>query len=171
MPTTETMNAWGSPFLLVPLALGAIAFLVGLYFRRRPRLTIESFEIARQERESSVLRCVCGDTATHPSPILERSRGDILRSYFGAPPRYKRTVDPEGTLVYCRHHAHYADVEADKFVYDLRAEQAATNATIAARAANFEQEGLARKVADSLTEEQKRAKRTSNVRQLVSNGN
>ena len=165
MPTTD-VNVWASPFLLVGLFLIAMAFVVGSIFRRRSTLTIASLELAQQEQARNAPWCVCGEEATHPSPILERSRGDVLRSYFGAPPRYKRTTDPVGTPAYCRFHAHYADLELDKFVYDLRAEQAATNATIGARAANFEQEGLPRKIADSLTEEQKRAKRTSNVTRL-----
>ena len=167
MPTTEmTTNVWNSPFLIiVPICL-ALAFIVSLFFRRRPQLTIESFEIARQERDLAAPRCICGDQATHPAPILERSRGDILRSYFGAPPRYKRTVDPIGTLAYCRSHAHLADVLLDQFVYTIRSEQASTNAAIAAKAANYEQEGLPKAIGDSLTEEQKRAKRTSNVTRL-----
>ncbi len=168
MPTSEMTNVWSSPFLLIvlPICL-TVGFIAWSIFRRRSQPTIESFEAALKERENAAPRCVCGETATHPAPILARSRGDILRSYFGAPPRYKRTTDPVGTLTYCRHHAHYADLELDKFVYDLRAEQAATNAAIGARAANFEQEGLARKLAESLTEDQKRAsRRPSNVTRL-----
>lgn len=170
MPTTEMTNAWSSPFLIVPLILLAVAFIARSFFRSRSIRTIESFEIARQEPGNSAPRCVCGEQATHPAPVLKRSRGDILRSYFGAPPRYKRAVDEDAQAAYCHSHAHLADVLLDQFVYTIRSEQASTNAAIAAKAANYEQEGLARAIAESLTEEQKRAKRTSNVTRLVSNG-
>lgn len=170
MPTIESTNVWASPFLLLPLTLLAVAFLVGVILRRRSTPTIESFETALQARANDAPRCVCGEPATHPAPVLKRSRGDILRSYFGAPPRYKRAVEDEAPPAYCHSHAHLADVLLDQFVYTIRSEQASVNASIAARAANYEQEGLPKAIADSLTEEQKRAKRSSNVTRLVSNG-
>ena len=164
MPQPDT-NAWASPFLLGALLLLAVGIIVGTLFRRRSTLTIASFELAQQEQARNAPRCVCGEVATHPAPILKRSRGDILRSYFGAPPRYKRAVDEGGEPAYCHSHAHLADVLLDQFVYTIRSEQASTNAAIAAKAANYEQEGLPKAIADSLTEEQKRAKR-SNVTRL-----
>ena len=166
MPTPTTdVNVWASPFLLVGLFLIAIAFVVGSIFRRRSTLTIASLELAQQEQARNAPRCVCGEVATEPGPLFARSRSDILRSYFGAPPRYKRRVDPVGTPLYCPSHAHLADVLVDQFVYTIRSEQSQNNAAIAAKVANYEQEGLSRAIADSLTEEQKRAKR-SNVTRL-----
>ncbi len=164
MPQPDT-NAWASPFLLGALLLLAVGIIVGTLFRRRSTLTIASLEIAQQEQARNAPRCVCGEVATHPAPILKRSRSDVLRSYFGAPPRYKRAVDHGAEPVYCHSHAHLADVLMDQHVYTIRSEQAATNAAIAAKAANYEQEGLPKAIADSLTEEQKRAKR-SNVTRL-----
>lgn len=171
MPMPEMTNPWESPFLIVPLLLMSIAFVLWAVFRRRSTKLITSSEAAPVARVPDVQRCICGEAATDPGPVLKRSRGDVLRSYFGAPPRYKRAIDLMAPPKYCRSHAHLADVLMDRHIYDLRAEQAATNASIAGKAANYEQEGLDRQIAESLTEDQKKAsKRTSNVTRLVSSG-
>ena len=168
-PSPEMTNPWQSPFLFVVLGILCFAFLLLLASRRSRRKAQTALsEPARAEQDRGVPRCVCGEVATDPGPGLARSRSDILRSYFGAPPRYKRSVDLMQVPTYCRSHAHLADVLLDRFIYDLRAEQAATNASIAAKAANYEQEGLAKQIADSLTDDQKKAsRRPSNVTRIT----
>lgn len=173
-PSPETVNPWLSSFLIIPAILVSIIFLMWM-FRRRSQVQaaqrIGSYEHAPPARDHDAPRCVCGEPATDPAPVLKRSRSDVLRSYFGAPPRYKRAVDHMAVPAYCRSHAHLADVLLDRFVYDLRAEQAATNASIAAKAANYEQEGLAKQIVESLTDDQRKAsRRPSNVTRLVQNG-
>jgi hypothetical protein len=170
-PTPELTNAWESPFLFVPLLILSIAFVSWAIFRRRSTRATASSTHAQVVLVPDVLRCVCGEPATDSAPIMARSRGDILRSYFGAPPRYKRSIDRMGVPVYCRSHAHLADVLMDQHVYDVRAEQAATNVSIAAKAANYERVGLPKAVADSLTEDEKKARRNSGtVTRLVAGG-
>lgn len=121
---------------------------------------IAAEELARVEYES-LPKCVCGEVAKFPSPILKRDRGawDWLRTYFAAPPRYKRTVDLMNPPVFCSSHAHVADALVDQFIFRIRSEYANLNSRIAAESAGFEQEALARCVGDSLTELQKRATR------------
>lgn len=117
-------------------------------------------EIARAEYES-MPKCVCGEIARYPAPVLKRDRGawDWLRSYFAAPPRYKREVDLMLTPVFCAAHVHVADALMDQFIFRIRGEYSTLNAKIAADAAGFEQEALLKCVAESLTDLQKRAVR------------
>jgi hypothetical protein len=171
-PSPEMTNAWNSsPFLVILGTVICIAFLIGVALRKHSKV-IMSQVTAPVELDRSVLRCPCGEEATHPSPTMARSRGDILRSLFGAGPRYRRTVEALGIPVYCRSHAHLADVFMDKFIYGVRTEQAETHANIAVRAANFEQEGLQKMILESLTDDQKRASRRplSNVTRIGANG-
>ncbi len=172
MPMPEMQNPWESPFLIVPLVLLSLFFVLRAILRRRAIRATGSSETAPAVRVPDVLRCVCGEPATDPPPILKRSRGDVLRSYFGAPPRYKRSLDPMAMPKYCRSHAHLADVLLDRHIYQLRSEQAETNASIATKAANYEQEGLERQIVESLTDDQRKSARIrpSNGPRLVQNG-
>jgi len=148
--------------ILIVIVLAFVMFLR----RRSSKTTATRISIAPEDVRP---RCVCGDLATDPGPSLRRTRGDWLRSIFAAPPRYRRTVEALSEPVYCRSHAHLADVLLDQFIYDLRAKQAAQNAAIASSAANFEQEGLRKLIVDSLTDDQKRAARKAAPVRLVAN--
>lgn len=104
-------------------------------------------------------RCVCGRQATTRGPKIERGRGayDWLRELFALPPRYKRVVPITGPLTVCDSHAHVADSLVEEFIH-VRVRGMLTKAyrEIATEAAAFEQEMLAKLLAESLTDEQKR---------------
>ena len=110
-----------------------------------------------------VPKCVCGDMATEPAPLLQRTRGayDFMRKYFAAAPKYKRVIDLMKPPAFCKTHVHVADAKLDQFIFAVRSEYAALNSKVSADAAAFEQESLRIYVADSLTETQKRATRKS----------
>jgi hypothetical protein len=155
------MDFWTNPLVLIVLAAVAAVGLM-IVGRRRPALTIAmEAERERAVNEASP-RCVCGEIATDPAPVLKLGRGawDWLRNLYGAPPRYKREVDHMRPPIFCRHHVHVADAELNKFIFGIRNDYSKLNAEIAARAAGFEQEHLQRLVAESLTEKQKRATRS-----------
>ena len=126
-------------------------------------------EVARAEYDS-LPKCVCGELAKYPAPILKRDRGawDWLRTHFAAPPRYKRVTDLMQPPVLCSSHAHVADALMDQFIFRIRSGYSEMNAKVAAEAAGFEQEALIKCVGDSLTEMQKRATRktTATIRVL-----
>jgi hypothetical protein len=142
---------------------------VFLVLRARWRNPVKrAMERARAEEEAREAfdaspKCVCGELAKHPAPILERTRGgwNWLRNYFAAPPSYRRRVDVLQVPVFCPAHVHVADAMMDQFIFRIRSEYSALNAKIAADAAGFEQEALMRAVAESLTETQKRSTRKS----------
>jgi hypothetical protein len=161
------MDFWTSPSVILIAVVFAVGLLVLRIRRSSPvdKLVIE--ERQRVERESAE-RCVCGEIATDPAPVLKRGRGawDWLRNLYGAPPRYTREVDHMRRPTFCRAHVHVADAMLDQFVFGIRARYSELNADIAAKAAGFEQEHLQRQVADSLTEKQKRATRPSALRML-----
>lgn len=126
---------------------------------------------ARLIVEDAPPTCVCGALATHPAPYLEWARtgvGAWLRKLHGAPPRYDRKVNNMHAHIYCEMHARIADTALDQFVFDVRKQYSDLNHKIASDAAKFENEGLAVKIADTLTPTQKRQK--SNVTRLVRNG-
>ena len=150
------------------LALIGISVLVVL-FKMRGRFkpptradVLVAEEVARTEYDS-LPKCICGEVAKYPAPVLERNRGawDWLRSYFAAPPRYKRSVNLMLPPVFCSAHVHVADALMDQFIFRVRSEYSNLNAKIAGDAAGFEQEALLKCVGDSLTEIQRRATRRS----------
>lgn len=158
------MDFWQNYGLYI---LGGVAFVVLIVrsARRRPQIVprldiILAEEQARLEYEQAP-KCVCGEIARFPAPVLKRNRGawDWLRVMFAAPPRYTRQVDMMRMPVFCEAHVYVADAMMDKFIFSIRNEFSSLNAKIAADAAGFEQEALMRCVADSLTENQKRATR------------
>lgn len=107
-------------------------------------------------------KCVCGELATQPMPRLSRSRGasNYIREWFAMPPRYRRVVDPLAPPMLCASHAHVADAALDHFVHHrVRAVLSEAAARVAVEAAGFEQEGLLQRVAESMTERQKRTTR------------
>jgi hypothetical protein len=124
-------------------------------------------EIARAELEARP-KCVCGELATEPMPMLKRSRGalDWLRSVFAAPPRYKRMIDRMQPPAICRYHADSADAMLDEWIFKTRARYADLNTKTAIEAASFEQEALAAQLSNSLTELQKRATRKPTAQNL-----
>jgi len=146
------------------LAILVVAIVLGSYIIRRGRGTkadvVAAEEAARAEYDS-MPKCVCGELARFPAPVLQRDRGawDWLRNYFAAPPRYKRVVDMMMPPVFCAAHAHVADAMMDQFIFRIRGEFSNMNAKVASDSAGFEQEALLKQVADSLTENQKRAVR------------
>lgn len=151
------MDFWTNPSLLVPLAV-VVILAVALLQGRRGRRPGPAEE-ADRARADSAPRCVCGEPATDPSPILKRDRGawDWLRNYFGAPPRYRREIDGMRPPAFCRSHAHVADEMLLQWVFETRAKYSALHVEVASGAAGFEQEHLLAKVQASLTEKQKRA--------------
>lgn len=159
------MDFWTNPYVLIGLAIIAAVGLI-IVGRRRPPLVIameaERERVVSEATAASAPRCVCGEIATDPAPMLRRGRGawDWLRNLYGAPPRYTREVDHQRPPIFCRHHMHVADAELDKFIFGVRSDYSKLNAEIAGRAAGFEQEHLQRLVAESLTEKQKRATRS-----------
>ena len=99
----------------------------------------------------------CGDPATHPAPSIERGRGswDWLREFLSMPPRYYRSVG--GSSALCSSHAHVADALVEEFIHvRVRGAFASAYAAVAIDAAGFEKEALARRLSESLTEDQKR---------------
>lgn len=120
-------------------------------------------------------KCICGELATQPMPILSRSRGasNYLREWFALPPRYRRVVDHLAQPMLCASHAHVADAVLDHFVHHrVRAVLSEAHAKVAVEAAGFETEGLLQRIADGLTDRQKRTTRgpVSPVRVLPRNG-
>lgn len=173
MPTDpEAVNAWTSGFGLV-MAIAAALVVVTIAVIARRRLGTHN-DLARLEAERAIedmrQRCVCGEIATAPKPTLRRSRNDWIGQLFAAPPRYRRHVDPMDPPAFCSTHAHLADRELDRVITAIRARQAALTAEIAGEVANFEQEGLAKKISDSLTDEQKRVSKRGALR-AVANSN
>lgn len=120
----------------------------------------ERAQIDEQARADfdSLPKCVCGELAVYPAPVLKRDRGawDWLRSYFAAAPRYKRDVNMMLPPTFCEAHVHVADALMDQFIFRIRSEYSQLNARVAAEAASFEQESLGKFVSDSLTDIQKR---------------
>ena len=107
-------------------------------------------------------RCICGDIATEPMPILTRNRGrfDFFRRYFAAPPRYVRRIDPYAPLSLCRAHAHVADAKMEEFLFNrVRGILSEANAKVAVEAASFEREFLMKGLADALTDSEKKTAR------------
>jgi hypothetical protein len=144
--------------ILIVGAVAIVGFLIVKKFRGPSDAEVAAQEAAEYE---ALPKCVCGEIARVPAPMLKRDRGawDWLRNYFAAPPRYKRVVDMMQPSVFCTAHAHVADAMMDQFIFRIRSEYSSINAKIAADAAGFEQEALLRQVADSLTDSQKRATR------------
>lgn len=143
-----------------------VSLLVAFLILRNSWKNPVKLEMARAEEEAreafdAAPKCVCGELAKLPAPILERNRGgwSWLRNYFAAPPSYRRRVDDMQTPVFCAAHAHVADALMDQFIFRVRSEYSTLNTKIAADAAGFEQEALLRAVSDSLTDTQKRATR------------
>lgn len=177
MPDPEMTNAWLGGFgLFVAVTIALLTMTVSVWRRSRRASSVEALAAAQEAArtiEEARPRCICGDVAVAPWPTLKRSRGDWLRSIFAAPPRYRRVVEAMGDPALCRSHAHLADNLLDEFLFGIRAEQSALNASIAIKAAQFEQEGLAKKIGESLTPAQKQATRRSSVAssglQLVAN--
>ena len=148
--------------------LAAVAVVFGALYKQLHRRTKSEIAITEEMQRAAyeaLPKCVCGDVAKFPAPVLQRSRGawDWLRSHFAAPPRYKRVVDLMQPPVFCSAHAHVADATMDQFIFGIRSEYSKLNARVAADAAGFEQEALMRLVADSLTDLQKRTVRKLNV--------
>lgn len=148
-----------SPALLAAFVVGFIAFIFIRLRGNSRRVTIPIEERERLELEAAPKCDVCGVVATHPTPLLRRSRGSLLRKLYAAPPSYRREVDPMGRPSLCEPHAHAADSFMDRFVFGIRQEYANLNAKIATDAAGFEQEALLKMLRESLTDAQKRAQR------------
>lgn len=154
------MDFWETYGLAVISVVG-ILIVAGLIRNRFKRPTkaqlVISEEVARAEYDA-LPKCVCGDLAKYPAPVLRRDRGawDWLRSHFAAAPRYKRAVDLMRQPVFCEPHAHLADALLDQFIFGIRKAYSELNAKVAAEAAGFESESLTRLVAENLTEQQKR---------------
>jgi hypothetical protein len=177
------MDFWQNYGLGIFCAVILVLILARVMARPRSKMPLQlqtilveeaAREAARIEYEQ-IPKCVCGEVARFPAPVLKRSRGawDWLRTHFAAPPRYSRQTDMMRVPVFCEAHAHVADAMMDKFIFGIRNEFSSLNAKVAADAAGFEQEALLRCVADSLTESQKRATRkgAATVRLLsVKNG-
>jgi hypothetical protein len=145
------------------LLAGVVIFLGVLLNRLRKPIKIEVMEAEERLRaeHDAAPKCVCGELARFPAPVLQRDRGgwNWLRNFFAAPPSYRRVVDMMQPSVFCQAHAHVADAVMDQFIFRVRSDYSALNARIAADAAGFEQESLLRLVGESLTENQKRATR------------
>ena len=155
------MDFWQEYWLVfVAIVLGIAAYKMKKSKPPTKMEVIATEEVIRAEYEA-LPKCACGEVARFPAPVLTRDRGtwDWLRSYFAAPPRYKRTINMMLPPVFCQAHVHVADAIMDQFVYRVRNEYAGLNSRIAAEAAGFEQETLAKLVGESLTEQQKRASR------------
>lgn len=160
MPTSafSLETAFGLGFLLLFLVAFAL-ILRGLWRSgdRREAHRASAVVVAPTDDVAS-LRCVeCGKPATEPSPLLKRGRGSSVRDYFTMPPRYRRVIDREAPLCYCSSHAHVADAELTAFAaVEVDAAFKRAYAEVARKVAAFEQEGLADRVRDSLTDAQKR---------------
>ncbi len=144
--------------------IGGVLVFFGVLVRRlKHPIKIELMQAedrARAEYEAAP-KCVCGEVARFPAPVLKRDRGgwNWLRNYFAAPPSYRREVDMMQPPVFCQAHAHVADAAMDQFIFRVRSDYSALNMKIAADAAGFEQESLLRLVGESLTDNQKRSTR------------
>jgi hypothetical protein len=123
----------------------------------------------QQEDEESILRCPCGELATHPAPKLVRERNDKKQGVYASAPSYRRVVPKANPVLVvlgfqkipkpelCESHAHSCDQTMDCFIYtEIRAEQARVNQRLAGRAAEFEAEKMKQAIRDGLTEEQKK---------------
>lgn len=129
--------------------------------KKQTKLEVTTAEDAARAAYDALPKCVCGELATSPAPVLKRTRGawDWLRTHFAAPPRYSRVTDLMRPAVFCASHAHVADALLDQFIFRIRSGYSELNARVAAEAAAYEQEALLRSVNESLTELQKRATR------------
>ena len=150
---------WEQP--AVWLAAAVVVLVIAVASRWKRSVTPQVTEEIRQAARDAAAKCVCGELATHPAPVLKRGRGawDWLRNLFAAPPRYTRHVDAMSDPVFCKTHAHVADAAVDQWLFETRAGYASKNKEVAQSAANFEQEYLAKMVSESLTENQKLANR------------
>jgi hypothetical protein len=157
------MDFWQNTGPGLILLAGVVIFLTTLLRRLRNPIKIEVMQAEERARADydAAPKCVCGEVARFPAPVLKRDRGgwNWLRNYFAAPPSYRREVDMMQPAVFCQAHAHVADAVMDQFIFRVRSEYSALNAKIASDAAGFEQEALLRMVGESLTELQKRATR------------
>ena len=154
------MDFWenyGLGFISLAGILIIVAVIKSWFKKPAKAQLIISEEVARAEYDA-LPKCVCGDLAKYPAPVLRRDRGawDWLRSHFAAAPRYKRAVDLMRQPVFCESHAHLADALLDQFIFSIRKAYSELNAKVAADAAGFESEALTRLVAENLTEQQKR---------------
>jgi hypothetical protein len=145
-------------------ALAAVAVIIAIAVRirwrvknKKPGTTLMTAEEATRLDWELVPKCVCGEMATEPAPVLQRTRGayDFMRKYFAAAPKYKRVIDLMRPPTFCKAHVHVADAKLDQFIFAVRSEYAALNSKVSADAAAFEQESLRIFVADSLTDKQK----------------
>jgi hypothetical protein len=154
------MDFWTNPSVILAAVVIA-ALIVAFRLRQRPNLSLAMDAERERIAIEAAPKCCCGEVATDPAPVLNRGRGawDWLRNLYGAPPRYTRKVDHDRPPVLCSAHAHVADAMLDAFIFGIRNEYSALNATIAARAAGFEQEHLLRQITESLTDKQKRSQR------------
>lgn len=143
------------PDTWIAIVLGISALFVLLAGMRSSHKQRKQAVVAEEALTDNQPRCICGEVATEPMPVLHRSRGqwDWLRRYFASPPMYNRTVDDSwGPKVLCRVHAHVADAKMDEFIYGkVRSILASANAQIATEAAAFEKETLLKSLSDSLT--------------------
>src|ERR1700677_1026636 len=160
------MDFWNNYGLVFAVAAVVIVMALRIRWRvknRKPGTTLMTAEETARLDWELVPKCVCGDLATEPAPILQRTRGayDFMRKYFAAAPKYKRVIDLMKPPAFCRAHIHVADAKLDQFIFGVRKEYAELNSKVSADAAAFEQEFLRNLVADSLTETQKRATRKS----------
>jgi hypothetical protein len=163
MNKENNMDFWQTYGLYFFLLMSVLVVFLVLRNRWKNPVKLEMMRAEEEAREAyeAAPKCVCGDLARHPAPVLERTRGawSWLRNVFAFPPSYRRTVDLQHPPVFCTVHAHVADSLMDQFIFKIRAEYSNLNAKLAADAAGFEQESLLRAVSESLTDTQKRATR------------
>jgi hypothetical protein len=157
------MDFWTNPTVIFAGTVMCFIIIIMVMLKRKPPVNMTLTEERERSVAETLPKCVCGEIATDPAPGLKRGRGawDWLRNLYGAPPRYTREVDYMRPPVFCRAHVHVADALLDKFVFGIRSRYSGLNAEIAGEAAGFEQEHLAKQVADSLTEKQKRDQKRS----------
>jgi hypothetical protein len=155
----------------------AVAMALRSLFMKKTRELAQDVHMANalEAFGEQVPRCLCGEPATEPMPVLRRDRGtfDFLRKLFAAPPRYVRYVDKNAAPALCAVHAHVADAKMDEFIFQrVRAVFAVANATVAIEAAGFERESLAKHLEGSLTDRERKSlrKTTNNVISLAVNG-
>lgn len=167
------MDFWTNYGLWFATAVVVIGLVMRIRWRaanRKPATeTLTPNESVRLDWEL-VPKCVCGEMATEPAPILQRTRGayDFMRKYFAAAPKYKRVIDAMKPPAFCKTHVHVADAKLDQFIFSVRSEYAALNSKVSADAAAFELEALRQLVTESLTETQKRATRkTANTLRVL----
>lgn len=167
------MKPWNEVASIAYLAVGFVMLIwlaKAIVFRLwdRPGMPADVRRAIDEETHRALLdaspKCICGEQATQPMPILNRSRGasNYVREWFAMPPRYRRVVNPMGLPMLCASHAHVADAVLDHFIHNrVRAVLSEASARVAVEAAGFEQEGLLQKIADGLTDRQKRTTRGS----------